>query len=601
MGISVFPAAGGGLQKYSQTFYKSGTWTKPSGVKQVTVTCIGAGGGAYGQESYPNGGGAGGYIKTDVDVTGISSATVLIGAGGTSAAGSTGGPGIVSDGGNTLFGNIVTAYGGQGTGADWNLSSGVGSTAADSGRSENIQIKTNSFDKFDYIWLKRVLAAASTVSTTPIFKNGIREGGRHFLAYGAGRFVSSNDTNGSITYSSDGITWTNINPLDASNATVNVIYNGTNFVASANGTRNTAYYSANGITWTTTTLPSTAQWNGVTTGNGITIVYDKSNTASNSAVSTNGGTSWTAVTLPAIVGGNIIYSNGHFYLKTESSAFVWRSTDGVTWTTAGSMTTNWNLANMDYYNNLYVASRTNNEATGSSYFTSTNGTTWTQRNWSTVLPGTTTPINSGTYSRGNVVFIKDAWYTIIFAQSVTGVNAAGYIYKTTDGVNWTYVKSYFKGTAYTTSYTPQQGFGADIFEVSPGRFYIPWSDGYGTAANKACTGMILLADTFVGGQEGFKFTGSVSGIGLRTSGASAFSSVGGLTSSGVILPGLGTPEGYCLGGAGHITNTGISGGTTYYWQKANIGCGADSPNGASNHSVALRTGGDGLVVVEWWA
>jgi hypothetical protein len=599
MGISVFPASGGGLQKYSQTFYKSGTWTKPAGVKQVNVTCIGAGGGAYGQESYPNGGGAGGYIKTDVDVTGISSATVLIGAGGTSAAGSTGGPGIVSDGGNTLFGNIVTAYGGQGTGADWNLSSGTGSTAADSGRSENIQIKTNSFDKFDYIWLKRTLDSSS--GTNAIYKIDMHQYSRYTVAYGAGKFVSFNSTNGSITYSSDGITWTNINPLDASNATFHVVYNGTNFVASVAGTRNTAYYSADGITWATTTLPSTAQWRGVTTGNGITIVYDKTGTSSNSAVSTNGGTTWTAVTLPAITAGSIIYSNGHFYLKTESSAFVWRSTDGVTWTAEGSMSTSWNLGNIDYYNNLYVASQhSSNTGSGGFYFTSTNGTTWTQRNWSTVLPGATTPINSATYSKGNVVFIKDAWYTVIYAQN-TGVNAAGYIYKTTDGVNWTYVKSYFKGTTQTSSYTPNQGFGADIFEVSPGRFYIPWSDYYGGNSNRYCTGMILLADTFVGGQEGYKFTSTVSGTALSISSASAFSSHGGFSATGVLLPGLGTLEGYCVGGAGPINNTALGGGTSYYWKKANIGCGADSPNGASNHSLPVRTGGDGLVVVEWWA
>jgi hypothetical protein len=604
MGISVFPAPSGGLQKYSETFYKSGTWTKPSGVKQVNVTCIGGGGGAYGQDTiYAWGGGAGGYIKTDVDVTGISSASIVIGAGGTSTANT---PfSNVTDGGSTSFGDIVKAYGGQGMGADWALYSTAGSAAASSGRAENIQIKTSSFDKMDFVWLKRVLTGSS--DATAIHKINLQRSGHYKVAYGAGKFVSSNNVNGSITYSSDGITWTNITPLDASKTTLDIIYNGTNFVAAVNGIRNTAYYSADGVTWTSTTLPSTNYWTGAVTGNGITIVYDKDGATTASAVSTNGGTSWTAVTLPVYTYGNIVYANGYFYLKQATSSPVYRSTDGVTWTSAGTMGGSWHMGTLSYYNNLYVSAEYMTEAaSGNTYYTSTNGTTWTARNWSSVLLGSSTLVNNVNYYRSNIVLIKDAWYVTIYNQNASGTNQAGHLYKTTDGINWTYVRSYFKGTTYTAAYVPTQGFGADVFELSPGRFYIPWSDNYGGSGTRYCTAMILVTDTFVGGQEGYQFHTNLSGGVSRTSGASAFGSIGAVqpgTAAGnnSFAPGLGTPEGYCVGGAGNGTAASIVGGSQAFWKKANIGCGADSPAGATAASIPVRTGGDGLVVVEWWA
>jgi hypothetical protein len=603
MGISVFPASGGGLQKYSQTFYKSGTWTKPSGVKQVTVTCIGGGGGGYGSDTtYAFGGGAGGYIKTDVDVTGISSASVVIAAGGTSTANSP--VSNVSDGGTTSFGDIVRAYGGQGMGADWALYSTNGSAAASSGRAENTQVKTNSLDKMDFIWLKRVLTGSSDAPA--IHKINIQRSGHYKVAYGAGKFVSSNNVAGSITYSSDGITWTNITPLDTNYNTLDIIYNGTNFVAAVNGSRNTAYYSADGVTWSSTTLPSTNYWSGAVTGNGITIVYDKDGATNASAVSTNGGTSWTARTLPAYTYGNIVYANGYFYLKAAASSSVYRSTDGVTWSSAGTMGGT-HMGTLSYYNNLYVSAEYMTEsASGNTYYTSTNGTTWTARNWSSVLPGSSSLVNNTTYYRSNVVLIKDAWYVSIYPGSTGGNSAGGHIYKTTDGTNWTYVKTYFKGTSNTSAYQPTQGFGADVFELSSGRFYIPWSDYYGSAGSKYCTGMILITDTFVGGHEGYQFHTTLSGGASRTSGASAFGSIGPVqpgtgAGSNSFAPGLGTPEGYCVGGAGNGTAASVVGGSQLFWKKAHIGCGADAPSGATAAAIPVRTGGDGLVVVEWWA
>ncbi len=73
--ISVFPTPG------------SYTWNKPTGCKKIWIRCWGAGGGGGGANggtsSSAGGGGAGGnYAEKLLDVTGISSATVTVGAGG---------------------------------------------------------------------------------------------------------------------------------------------------------------------------------------------------------------------------------------------------------------------------------------------------------------------------------------------------------------------------------------------------------------------------------------------------------------------------------------------------------------------------------------
>jgi hypothetical protein len=79
-------------------------WTVPSGVSKVIVECWGAGsGGAYYTGSCA--GSAGGYGKSIIDVTGLSSISVIVGAG------SSPGANAHIEGGSSSFGNILLSTG----------------------------------------------------------------------------------------------------------------------------------------------------------------------------------------------------------------------------------------------------------------------------------------------------------------------------------------------------------------------------------------------------------------------------------------------------------------------------------------------------------
>ncbi len=100
-----------------QTFTASGTWTKPSGCKQVRVRCVGGGGGGAGATAAASacctgsGGQAGGYSEGIFDVTATSTVTVTIGAAGAAGAAANGNGG---NGGTTSFGSLLTATSGNG-------------------------------------------------------------------------------------------------------------------------------------------------------------------------------------------------------------------------------------------------------------------------------------------------------------------------------------------------------------------------------------------------------------------------------------------------------------------------------------------------------
>lgn len=131
----------------TQVFKTAGvfTWAVPVGVKKAWVTVIGGGGGGgrAGVSGAGSGGGGGGGLAQElVDLSGVTSVTVTVGAGGAGATvdagvGETGatssfGTYLSATGGAGGFGNASSGYangpgsGGLGTGGDFNTSLGVG-------------------------------------------------------------------------------------------------------------------------------------------------------------------------------------------------------------------------------------------------------------------------------------------------------------------------------------------------------------------------------------------------------------------------------------------------------------------------------------------
>ena len=104
----------GGL-KSVQVFTSSGTYTKPSGITKLKVTCTGGGGsGGEGKGTYNyNGGGAAGGTAIDIiDASGISTVTVTVGSGGATVTAGNGSAG--NAGSSSSFGSYCSATGGEG-------------------------------------------------------------------------------------------------------------------------------------------------------------------------------------------------------------------------------------------------------------------------------------------------------------------------------------------------------------------------------------------------------------------------------------------------------------------------------------------------------
>lgn len=104
-------------------FTGDGTWTRPTDITKVLVTLIGGGGGGGGGQSGPNwwGGaaGGGGVMRCFLDVSSMTSATLVIGDSGTAGPAATGG----GTGGSTTWTGVggsalvLTATGGSGGGS----------------------------------------------------------------------------------------------------------------------------------------------------------------------------------------------------------------------------------------------------------------------------------------------------------------------------------------------------------------------------------------------------------------------------------------------------------------------------------------------------
>ena len=131
--------------KAIQVFTSNGTYTPTAGCTVALVELVGgggSGGGSGGGFNHSGGGGAGGYSRKRISLSGITTETVTVGAGGIAVSGASNG----NTGGTSSFGSHCSATGGSGgltlangadrtgaaggagTGGDINISGGSGGT-----------------------------------------------------------------------------------------------------------------------------------------------------------------------------------------------------------------------------------------------------------------------------------------------------------------------------------------------------------------------------------------------------------------------------------------------------------------------------------------
>ena len=106
-----------------QVFYSSGTWNRPTNVRYIKIQLQGGGGGGSG---HGESGGAGGYAERILDVTGIGSVGVTIGA----AVGGTYYSGAGGNGNASSFGPYLSASAGYGANRNNQHSGGLAGTGS---------------------------------------------------------------------------------------------------------------------------------------------------------------------------------------------------------------------------------------------------------------------------------------------------------------------------------------------------------------------------------------------------------------------------------------------------------------------------------------
>jgi hypothetical protein len=241
-------------------------------------------------------------------------------------------------------------------------------------------------------------------------------GGRA-LAFGAGKFVAGSAA-GNISYSTDGITWTQIT-VTSLGAVRWIAYGGGKFVAMAGASGNTPWTSPDGINWTVgTTLPAAGFQNGGYYANSLWVSVGNSGTLFTSS----DGSTWVQKT--SGVGANtlnsVTYGNGVWVAVGDNAGYT-TSPDGTTWT-AGTFTgpsaSNIFLS-VTFGDGLFLAAN----FTTVGYMASTDGSTWTQG-----TPAGVTRAGAALWAAGRFMWLTSAssrnvattlasYYTLTFSSN----------------------------------------------------------------------------------------------------------------------------------------------------------------------------------------
>ena len=317
------------------------------------------------------------------------------------------------------------------------------------------------------IFVNGILQATGNIWTsTTVSPTNNTWGAWNGLAYGNNTYVmvgsyedyrSGSRTQSRYLTSSDALSWTE-RSLPLSKQWANIIYANNQFTTIAYDS-NTIAHSSDALNWTTATLPSYTYntksgvqtqtnngWFRVAYGNSTYVAIGNSigNIGRVVATSTD-GTTWTTRTEP---GGNdfrdLVFLNGEFLILGNSR--IYRSSNGVTWTSTNNTTTNMN--SIVYGNNIYVT--TSPEYQGNLWvYTSTDLSTFTKRNLPRLYE------NGDINPTSKVYFFNNKFYLF----SSTGAGGQRFAAFSEDAINWNFfnVPHPSKYTIYTNKFVGIHG------------------------------------------------------------------------------------------------------------------------------------------------
>lgn len=228
------------------------------------------------------------------------------------------------------------------------------------------------------------------------------------IAYGDGKFVAPLSISNMCKYSTDGVSWEDVNmPFSADWS--NIAYGGGKFIALAYNSDKYAY-SNDGINWASGVLPVSGEWYGITYGNDKFVAISYKN-----FIYSENGTNWITSNMPTQRSWCVVtYGGGKFIALAKNSDKVAYSEDGINWIEI-SMLQSVNLISMVYGNGKFVATNSTDKG-----LYSEDGINWKQSNMPKCVTG----------SYWSKIAFSDQRFVII------AYNSNKYAYSN-DGINWT--------------------------------------------------------------------------------------------------------------------------------------------------------------------
>jgi len=232
--------------------------------------------------------------------------------------------------------------------------------------------------------------------------------------------------------SSNGRTWDryvqSFNSATIGGNPTSIAYNGTVLCSTtSNGTPAKSLISSDyGVTWSSSNMPSNHDYVVASDGSG-TFLAARRNSSSATVYTSTDGVTWTSRTIPgALTVTGVGFVLGLFVLVSSTGTTVYTSADGITWGTTAGAPTNSYMGRFTDNGSIAIGVSNSTISSSEGIYSSTDGRTWTKRESVSSLVG------------------DGAWDGSKFVVCSGGVS----IYTSTDGITWVISRVYESSSNY---------------------------------------------------------------------------------------------------------------------------------------------------------